>query len=58
LFPLSHDILPSLSADRDGNIVQTSGRGAANIMPGWGPKGKGLNKSAAKYASKDKPKLI
>jgi N-acetyl-anhydromuramyl-L-alanine amidase AmpD len=31
--------------DRDGNIVQTGGRGAANIMPGWGPKGKGLNNS-------------
>jgi hypothetical protein len=28
--------------DRDGNIVQTGGRGAANIMPGWG-KGAGLN---------------
>jgi hypothetical protein len=31
--------------DRDGNIVQTGGRGAANIMPGWGPKGQGLNNS-------------
>jgi hypothetical protein len=29
--------------DRDGNITQTGGRGAANIMPGWGPKGVGLN---------------
>jgi hypothetical protein len=31
--------------DRDGNIVRTGGSGAANIMPGWGPKGKGLNNS-------------
>jgi hypothetical protein len=31
--------------DRDGNITQTGNRGAANIMPGWGPKGKGLNNS-------------
>jgi hypothetical protein len=31
--------------DRDGNIVQTGERGAANIMPGWGPKGQGLNNS-------------
>jgi len=29
--------------DRDGNIVHTGGPGSANIMPGWGPKGAGLN---------------
>jgi hypothetical protein len=29
--------------DRDGNIFQIGKPGAANILPGWGPKGQGLN---------------
>jgi N-acetylmuramoyl-L-alanine amidase/Protein of unknown function (DUF2934) len=29
--------------DRDGNIFQTGGPGAQNILAGWGPKGTGLN---------------
>jgi hypothetical protein len=29
--------------DRDGNIFQTGGPGAANILPGYGPKGQGLD---------------
>jgi hypothetical protein len=29
--------------DREGNIIKSGGPGAANILPGWGPKGQGLN---------------
>jgi hypothetical protein len=29
--------------DRDGNIFQTGGAGAQNILAGWGPKGTGLS---------------
>jgi hypothetical protein len=29
--------------DRDGNIFQTGGPGAQNILKGWGPKGEGLS---------------
>lgn len=29
--------------DRDGNIVKAGEAGSSNILPGWGPKGKGLS---------------
>ncbi len=31
------------AADRDGKIYQIGDSGASNILPGWGPKGAGLN---------------